>query len=149
MAQRHRALRVLETCFHAVTRALAAVLAFATAQALACGDSLQGERRSVEGDRYVVAFVTLPARIVVGEHFVVDFAVCPRAGVPAPASVRVDGHMPEHRHGMNYRAVVTRAAPGVYRAEGLLFHMRGHWEITFDAVDGSRVDRLAMRMDVP
>ena len=40
--------------------------------------------------------------------------------------------MPAHRHGMNYRATVSTLSPGVYRAEGLMFHMPGRWRVIFD-----------------
>ena len=107
----------------------------------ACGDELASPRR-LEGDRYVVAYVTVPAPIVTNEHFAVDFVVCPRAGTPAPDSVRVDATMPEHRHGMNYRPAVVSAGDGRYRADGLLFHMSGRWDLTFDLTDATGTERV-------
>ena len=118
------------------------------AAAQACGDALPASRRSVDGANYVVVYATKPGPIVVGEHFVVDFAVCPRAGGARPRSVRIDATMPEHRHGMNYRAAVAELAPGRYRAEGLLFHMPGRWEITFDVVADGATERLASTLSV-
>ena len=67
-----------------------------------------------------------------GAHFALDFAVCPRGSAEVPRAVRVDATMPEHRHGMNYRPVVTAKSAAMYRAEGLLFHMPGRWDLTFD-----------------
>jgi hypothetical protein len=128
----------------------AALLACFVAQACAaepCGGNLAGAR-TIESSRYVVSYVTAPRDIVPGEHFVVDFAVCPRDDASVPQSVRVDASMPEHRHGMNYRAVVVPLAPGAYRAEGLLFHMRGRWELTFDVVTAARTDRLSSSIAV-
>jgi hypothetical protein len=116
--------------------------------AYACGDALRGERRTIESGRYAIAYVTEPAPIAVGRHFVVDFVVCPRPDAPAPQVVRVDANMPEHRHGMNYRAAVVRTPTGVYRAEGMLFHMPGRWDLTFDIVAGNRTDRLIGTMRV-
>ena len=123
--------------------ALACCIVSGTCVAQRCGDSLGAEPHTVQSDRYVVAYTTTPAKVAVGEHFVVDFAVCPRPGAAAPQSVRVDANMPEHRHGMNYRAGVTPKAPGLYRAEGLLFHMRGRWDLTFDVVTPDRTERLS------
>jgi hypothetical protein len=40
--------------------------------------------------------------------------------------------MPEHRHGMNYRPSVTRRGDGRFTASGLLLHMPGRWEFSFD-----------------
>lgn len=124
-----------------VACAAAAILAVA-GHAVACGESLRGDRRTIESARYAIAYTTDPPAIAVGRHFVVDFVVCPRADAPAPQSVRVDANMPEHRHGMNYRAAVVRLPTGAYRAEGMLFHMPGRWDLTFDVVAGNRTDRL-------
>jgi cytochrome c peroxidase len=70
-------------------------------------------------------------------------AACAKAG-PAPKTLKVDAHMPAHRHGMNYAPKVTALGPGRWRAEGLLFHMPGRWELVF-VVDG---DRLVHAMEV-
>ena len=108
-----------------------------------CGEQIGGTHRTVENPHYVVVYATTPSPIEVGRHFIVDFAVCSRTGRAAPKAVRVDANMPEHRHGMNYRPGVVVVAPGTYRAEGLLFHMPGRWDLTFDVVTGHSSERLA------
>jgi len=127
--------------------ALAIVAGPACAQ-VECGASLPGPAARAEDARYVVAYALTPATVAVGAHFVVDFAVCPRAGAPAPEEVRIDATMPEHRHGMNYRPEVTQVAPGLYRAQGMLFHMPGRWDLTFDVVARGRADRLTATLRV-
>ena len=127
------------------TRTAAALAAFAAtsgAGAQSCGADLVFPR-VLQGDRYAVAYRTLPSPVVAGEHFEVDFAVCPRANASAPDAVRVDATMPEHRHGMNYRPTIVAQGSGRYRAEGMLFHMSGRWEITFDVVTPAGTERLA------
>ncbi|MEO8753901.1 MAG: hypothetical protein ABI624_14625 [Casimicrobiaceae bacterium] len=121
----------------------AAWLAASAVAAQSCGDALVGVRRIVENSHYIVAYVTQPDPIVAGNHFVVDFAVCPRESAKLPQSVRVDANMPDHKHGMNYRPGVTVIRAGTYRAEGLLFHMPGRWDLTFDVVAGNTTERLA------
>ena len=120
----------------------------AAGAALACGEDLGRARTTVDAGRYTVAYATTPAPIVVGQHFRVDFAVCPKAGAPAAQSVRVDATMPEHRHGMNYRASVAPLRSGVWRADGLLFHMPGRWDLTFDVVAGGATQRVTSTMTV-
>ncbi len=110
--------------------------------AQACGEGLPGAIHALESSRYAIAFVTLPDPVPVGRHFVVDFAVCPRGDAKPPQSVRVDASMPAHRHGMNYRPSVTSPRPGAYRGEGLLFHMPGRWDLTFDLVSAGATERL-------
>jgi hypothetical protein len=125
-----------------LARALGACLLLCAGTAAGCGEALQGTTRTIEGKDYVVVFTTMPDPIPVGEHFALDFAVCPRAKGEAPRSVRVDASMPEHRHGMNYRPVVATRAAGDYRAEGLLFHMPGRWDLAFDVVGSRATERL-------
>ena len=84
----------------------------------------------------------MPDKIPVGQHFSLEMAVCANAGAPPPESVSVDAHMPEHRHGMNYKASVKPAAGGRYRVDGLMFHMPGRWEIIFELRAAGRTDRV-------
>ena len=56
--------------------------------------------------------------------------------------------MPEHRHGMNYKASVTSSAPGAWRADGLLLHMPGKWEFVFVAGVNGRTERLTHLVQV-
>ena len=128
--------------------ALALAALAQAAPAAPCGAALAGTPRIVEDGGYAIAYVTRPDPVIVGAHFVVEFAVCPRAGAAAPHAVRIDAAMPEHRHGMNYRPAVTATAPGTYRAEGMLFHMPGRWDIAFDVVVGGRSERLTSTLRV-
>jgi hypothetical protein len=116
--------------------------------AATCGETLPGTTRTIEGKGYVVAFRTVPDPIAVGEHFALDFAVCPRAQGEAPRSVRIDASMPEHRHGMNYRPVVTARSAGAYRADGLMFHMPGRWDLVFDIAGSGGTERLTGTMRI-
>lgn len=109
----------------------------------ACEPGLAGpDVARVESERYVLAYRTKPARPAVGEHFTLDLAVCGKDGAPLPDGVRVDAHMPAHRHGMNYLPTLQRQAAGRWHAEGLLFHMPGHWELRFDLRAAGATDRL-------
>jgi len=86
----------------------------------------------VETGRVAISYRTIPAHIEVGKPFVLELAACPKKGTVVSGRVRMDAHMPEHRHGMNYRVKVVPLADGRYRAEGWLFHMPGRWEFVFD-----------------
>ena len=128
--------------------AMGACLLLCAGTAAACGEALPGATRTIEGKGYVVVFKTMPDPIAVGEHFALDFAVCARAKGEAPRSVRVDASMPEHRHGMNYRPVVTARSTGAYRADGLMFHMPGRWDLVFDVVGDGGTERLTGTMRI-
>ena len=112
------------------------------ARAAACGDDIGEPKREVESARYAIAFRTVPSPVSVGAHFIVELAVCPKPGAQPVAGLRVDATMPEHRHGMNYRATIVSAGEGRFRAEGLVFHMPGRWELDIDVRAGSETERL-------
>jgi hypothetical protein len=94
------------------------------------------------------AFVSRPTPVPVGQHFNLDFVVCAASPVRRDASIQVDADMPAHRHGMNYRATVSTLSPGVYRAEGLMFHMPGRWRVIFDLPLEGRTLRLTRELEV-
>ena len=106
--------------------------------------ALEGTR--LESPRFVVAFKTNP--VEVSKHFSVDVAACAKRGNPAPEALKVDAHMPEHKHGMNYTPTVKALGPGRWRAEGFLFHMPGRWEYVFEVSAGGKSDRMASRVSV-
>jgi len=102
----------------------------------------------LESSDVVVLFRTVPSPIEIGQHFSVEALVCPTPPIGVAAGFMVDARMPEHRHGMNYRARVFRKADGIYVAEGLLFHMPGLWQLMFDVERGGRMERLTTDIDL-
>lgn len=120
--------------------ALITMLAAAPAAAQSCPD-LSGAS-TLESDRYVLAYRTKPDRVAVGQHFSMELVVCAKSGQPMAETVRVDAHMPEHRHGMNYRTTVKAADSGRYQAEGFMFHMPGRWEFIFEIRAAGKTDRV-------
>ena len=119
---------------------LIALLSCSVPVALACTPELPGSQggkaQIIDAKKYALAYRTQPEKVVIGQHFVVELALCAKEGAAAPDSVRVDAHMPEHRHGMNYKTKVTSNGDGKYRAEGLMFHMPGRWEYIFEVRAG-------------
>jgi cytochrome c peroxidase len=99
------------------------------------------EGTRLESPRSVLAYKV--AALEVAKHFSLDVAVCPKSGQPQAEALKVDAHMPEHRHGMNYAATVTPLGPGRWRAEGLMLHMPGRWEFVFEVRAAGVMERLA------
>ena len=112
-----------------------AALAAAALPAWACTPPVEGVR--LESSRIVLSYGRPVAEV--GKHFALDIGACAKSG-PDPQQLKVDAHMPEHRHGMNYAPSVKKLGPGRWRAEGLLLHMPGRWEFVFE-VDSSDVLR--------
>jgi hypothetical protein len=98
-------------------------------------------RGRLESSGIVVLFRTVPPAIVIGRHFAVETLVC--AEGPAAVLAHVNADMPEHRHGMNYRPTIAAKGAGRWVADGLLFHMPGRWQLSFDVERDGRRTRLA------
>ena len=112
-----------------------------------CGAELEGAQR-IESAHYVIAWRADPQKIPVGKHFAVDLIACPKAGAPAASSVGVDASMPAHGHGMNYKPSIKAASAERWRADGLMFHMPGQWEMVFDVRGGDLSERAKQAVSV-
>jgi hypothetical protein len=104
--------------------------------------------RLLEGDGVDVAWRPVPGPIRVGEPFAIEFEVCARRPGEVVDRLRVDAWMPGHRHGMNYRPTLAGDPPGVLLAQGLVFHMPGHWQVVFELRAGERPIRLTDDLSV-
>lgn len=118
----------------------AAALSVASTAAAACSLPAEAGARLDEGP-VQLAWRAEPSPAV-GRGFVLHVVLC-----PADARlVRVDATMPDHRHGMNYRPSLHALGEGRWRADGLLWHMAGRWELRFDVETGG--SRHTLRQDV-
>ena len=90
-------------------------------------------------------WTVVDAPIVVGRHFALDVQVCPANATLA----RVDATMPEHKHGMNYRPSLKPLGNGLWRAEGLMFHMPGRWVLRLDVQADGRTEQLLDTITLP
>ena len=86
-----------------------------------------------------------PAPIAVSQPFALRVTLCPID----VRLLRVDATMPEHRHGMNYRPSVQALGDGVWRVEGLLWHMAGRWELRLDVDAAGAVHTLRQSVMLP
>ena len=119
-------------------------LGLAATAAVACEPPRSGPPGvCIESGDWVLSYRTRPDKIDVGRHFAVEIGICARDGSVEPQRLVVDAHMPEHRHGMNYRLSLVREGAGRYRADGLMFHMPGRWEFLFELHAAGRIERLA------
>ena len=86
----------------------------------------------------MIAFRPDPMRIEVGEPFSLLLNVCTRRGKPAElvAVERPDAGA-QARHELRGRPSCRRG-DGRYRAEGMVFHMPGRWEVAIDVRVGEK-----------
>lgn len=119
----------------------------AIAQAPVCPDAGEGYAR-ISTPQAELAFRFRPGAPKVSDFFQMDLAVCRAPDAGAVTNILVDAQMPKHGHGMNYRPTSTPTGPGAFRIAGLMLHMAGHWQITFDLVQGDRRTRLTHELDL-
>lgn len=118
--------------------------------AMPCPSAANGPPlRRIAGQHVDIAWRPLVDPVPVGQPFAIEFEVCPN-DVPTTKidRLRVDAWMPEHKHGMNYRTTLSGTRPGPLRAEGLLFHMPGRWQVVFEMRAGERALRLTDELTV-
>ncbi|MEM7244553.1 MAG: FixH family protein [Acidobacteriota bacterium] len=109
-----------------------------------------GELESGDG-RWRVTWAPDPSPLPTGETFAVDVTVAPvdaEAKLPRDLKLSVDAGMPHHGHGMNVFPEVTAQGEGSFRAEGLLFHMPGSWDVYFDVTDGAFTERAQTEVEI-
>lgn len=76
--------------------------------------------------------------------------VASRAGAPvAPTQLVFDGGMPQHRHGFETSPRVTDAlGQGVFRVDGVRFHMPGAWTLRVDVAAAEGIDFALFEVEV-
>ncbi|MEL6429351.1 MAG: hypothetical protein AAFP22_12045 [Planctomycetota bacterium] len=81
--------------------------------------------------------------IPLNEAFDVELFVRGADGTPFDGgdAIGLDARMQAHGHGMLRDVELVQAAPGRWRAEGLLFHMVGAWQFHVDVRRGAYVER--------
>lgn len=108
------------------------------------------EARTDDG-RFLVRWRAAPEPIPEGANFALEAWVFDGAHpeqLVDDIGFDFDASMPQHGHGMNRLARVTKLAPGAWRAEGLLFHMPGRWQLAFDITRGARTDRARAEVEL-
>ena len=121
------------------------LLAVMSSGALACDlpADAKDSGRIDAADGTSIAWRIDPNPLRVDTHFALLIRACARAPITA---LDVGAQMPEHRHGMNYKPTLARSAADGWRADGLLFHMPGKWEITFVVTTAQGAQRYSHAM---
>jgi hypothetical protein len=112
---------------------------FATTGAGACEPLPIGSGAArIDGRSFVLDWRIEPGPLRLGEFFALVVSACELGGERV-SRLKVDATMPAHQHGMNYAPTIASEGAGLFRASGLLLHMPGRWELTFDVTaDGAR-----------
>ena len=78
----------------------------------------------------------------------VRVAIIDAAGVAVnDATIRIDGGMPQHGHGLPTQPQVSRyLGDGAYLVEGMKFQMTGWWVVDFDIDAADRSDQVRFNL---
>lgn len=101
------------------------------------------------GGAWRVVYRTEPDPPPRGELFSVDAWICDAREPDRPredVGLEIDAAMPQHQHGMNRVPTLARMDSGGSRAQGLLFHMPGRWELYFDVTQGAVTERAQVEI---
>lgn len=79
--------------------------------------------RELQTASFAIAWEPDPDPIPFNDYFDLAFTI-----TPVPEDFSFDARMPTHGHGMNVQPPETLDGE-VWRVEGALFHMSGHWEL--------------------
>jgi hypothetical protein len=97
---------------------------------------------------YRVHWRSLAGKIPRNEDFELEVWVL-RDGAPAK-DVHLDVHawMPDHGHGMLRKTRPEPQPDGSFRVQGMLLHMRGHWQLFFDMLEGTVAETAESAVDL-
>ncbi len=116
-------------------------------------DATQSDARVIERDGVRVAYRLLqPPRISQPiTMLVASCSIAPSSGTQAKLELKAfDATMPEHRHGMNYKPTVQSQGPSAAfdarLIEGIVLHMAGRWQFSFEVQVGEKTVRLTDTM---
>ena len=108
---------------------------------------LSTTRRSNQGV-YQVSYTPRRGSIVINQIHAWTLHVATPDGQPiTDATIRVDGDMPQHGHGLPTRPQVTRhLGNGDYLVEGMKFQMGGWWVVDFTVEHAGQHDSVRFNM---
>lgn len=82
------------------------------------------------------------------QDFALEVRLSGRDGPLAGAPIHVRGWMPEHGHGLIRQPLVLDRGDGTYLVEGVLLHMRGAWQLTFDVLIGAETRVFTFELEL-
>ena len=103
------------------------------------------------GATFRVDVVAAPAPLPLGQLFDLEVRLadgCEGTRALDGVTLRADGVMPGHGHGMNTQTRVSPLGDGRYAVSGLRFHMPGEWEVHFDVIRGKTLERAQAAVTV-
>ena len=109
-----------------------------------------GASRLTDEQHFAVRYTSHIDPIAINTMHAWTLHILDRSGKPVTeATVRVEGGMPDHDHGLPTRPRVTQnLGGGDYLLEGMKFHMGGRWQVTLLIKQGETSDRVTFDLDL-
>lgn len=98
--------------------------------------------------QYLVCWRSLTGQVPRNHDFELEVWVL-RDGQPVrDALLGVSAWMPDHAHGMLRQVRPEARGDGSFRVEGMLLHMRGHWQLRFDVLEDALSETAECALDL-
>jgi len=120
----------------------ASIAALVAGAAQACEVPTLDNARQLNDAGSSLVWRFVPTEPKIGEFFALEFGGCARGTPFAAETLRLDATMPAHGHGMNFKPKIVAIGPGLYRAEGMMFHMPGTWQLSLEQRTATGATRL-------
>ncbi|MCB9637723.1 MAG: FixH family protein [Myxococcales bacterium] len=93
---------------------------------------------------YRITYAPSPDPIPLNENFglmiTVEYADGREMTLPEDLTVKADGFMPEHNHGMLQAPTVQKESSAKYKIEGMKFHMPGKWQLKVEITTNNKTE---------
>ena len=98
--------------------------------------------------KYLVCWRSLSGKVPRNQDFELEVWVL-RDGAPVrDAQLTVTAWMPAHGHGMQRQPQAEAREDGSFHVPGMLLHMRGHWQLFFEVLEGSLSETAECALDL-
>lgn len=109
-------------------------------------------RGTTSNGKFVVWWTSEPAPVPLNAPFALRVWAASAATPDVPltdAHIEIGTLMPEHGHGMIRTPRLSAQPDGSTLVEGMLFHMRGHWELLIDVQAGGVFGQASLPVYLP
>ena len=111
-------------------------------------DDASWTRVTSRAGKYLVCWRSLSGSVPRNQDFELEAWVL-RDGAPVrDAHLTVSAWMPAHGHGMLRQPQAEAREDGSFRVAGMLLHMRGHWQLFFEVLEGSLSETAECALDL-
>lgn len=105
-------------------------------------------RRTSRAGTYEVCWRPRTGAIARNEDFTLEVWVLHDGKPVRDAKLAVNAWMPDHGHGMLRAPRTVAHGDGSFEIEGMLLHMRGHWQLFFEVLEGTLSETTECDLDL-